>query len=125
MKFSTVLFFAGVALTYVACQKDQDDINMAGTWEGNWGFGTEIPANYEKWKINDDGTLLAYDGTGFLIGIGTWEMEGDQFEAEYAPVGFAYTYTFTGPYDEDDDEITGTWGQTPSTTDGGRFEMSR
>ena len=121
--FRGFLFAAIAAFTLMSCQKDDDAKSIAGTWEGNWGFDTDEPTVFERWVIEKNGNLSAYKGSGQLYATGTWTLEGTVFEAEYSPVGKIYSYSFEGVYDSSQDQITGSWGDWPSTTDGGLFEM--
>ena len=124
MKISKIVFLgAMLTTTLISCRKEGGvKNNMAGTWEGRFGFGNEIPTYFEKWELEKNGDLTAYDPFGDVYATGSWETEGDDsFEAEYSPVGANYSYTFSGFYDEG--EIVGTWGESPSAIDGGTFEM--
>lgn len=124
MKIFKGFLFACTALFLLAsCGKDDNVKTIAGTWEGNWGFDEDTPSYFERWVIIKNGDLSAYKGNGDLYATGTWTLDGTNFEAEYSPVGKIYSYSFTGSYDNITDEITGTWGEWPSTTDGGLFEM--
>ena len=124
MKLFKGLFLAVIAaLTMMSCQKDEGVKGVTGTWEGNWGFDNDVPTNYEKWELKKNGDMSAYDDDGDLYATGSWTVDGLDFEAEYKVVGEEYTYSFSGLYHDQLDEIIGTWGATPSHTDGGTFEM--
>lgn len=110
-------------ITMMSCQKDEGTKGIAGTWEGNWGFDTDTPSYFERWVMEKNGDLSAYKSNGDLYATGTWSMDGTTFEAEYSPVGKIYSYSFEGNYDNALDQIDGSWGEWPSTTDGGLFEM--
>ncbi len=123
MRFSKALILIILMMMgFLSCQKDEAK-KIAGTWEGSWGFGADATAFPERWVINENGDLTAYDGDGDLYATGTWNADGTSFEAEYTTQILSNDYSFAGQYDETLDEITGTWGDTPSTTDGGSFEM--
>ena len=124
MRFSKIIFFT-VVTTFgiISCQKIEVVDNIAGEWEGNWGWGTEVPSYYEKWVLEKDGELKSYYPDGSLYAIGTWECEGNDFEAEYSPLGETYSYIFSGEHE--DGEIEGTWDESPSAIDGGTFEMEK
>ena len=109
--------------TLTSCGKDDEIKGIVGTWEGKWGFGELTPDVYEKWELKKNGELVAYDDDGDLYASGTWSVDGVHFEAEYTPTGYNYSYSFSGLYGEAIDEIIGNWGSTPSSTDGGTFEM--
>ena len=125
MKLSKIIFLLAVLVTVSISCRPEDALqkDISGRWEGAFGFGNDIPTFYEKWELEKNGEMNSYDPFGGLYATGTWELEGDEFEAQYSPVGETYSYTFSGFYDDDLDEITGTWGETPSAIDGGTFAM--
>lgn len=125
MKLSKIIFLLLVLVTVsVSCRKEEAlKKDVSGTWEGAFGFGNDIPTFFEKWDLEKNGTMNSYNPYGGLYATGTWELDGDEFGAQYSPVGETYSYTFSGFYDEDLDEITGTWGETPSAINGGTFAM--
>jgi len=124
LTYTRGLFLLAILITGLsACQKDDDLKGLAGTWEGAWGFDSDTPSYYEKWILEKDGDIRAYDEDGNEVGSGDFSVDGINFRAEYRPPGKNYTYTFVGLYHDVVGEITGTWGQTPSSTDGGTFDM--
>ena len=127
MKISKFVFLMAItAVGLISCRKDEAaKKNIAGIWEGAWGFGIDVPSFYEKWDLDSDGQLKAFFPSGEVYATGTWELDGDDFEAVYSPIWESYTYRFTGKYDEDDDEITGDWLDMVTAVDGGTFEMSK
>jgi len=120
--------FFGILVTgllLASCGKDDSPKSLTGVWEGAWGFDHEMPTYYEKWVLENDGDIRAYDEDGDSVGTGEWSVDGFEFKAVYTPPGESYTYTFKGLYQDVVGEITGTWGETPSSTNGGTFEMHR
>jgi hypothetical protein len=126
MKISmSLLVLALTVLGFASCNKDDvaKKNEIEGTWEGAWGFDSDDPSYYEKWVIEKDGDLVAYDEDGVVIARGSWTVDGLDFEAEYTSEFSDFNYTFVGLYHDILNEIIGTWGETPSHTDGGTFEM--
>lgn len=124
MKISKIAFcLALAAMSMVACKKDEVKPNISGGWQGNWGFQNDVPSFYERWSLENGGLLNAYYPDASLYASGTWELNGDDFEAHYTTVGIAYQYIFTGTYDDSTKKITGDWrdGEDPSI--GGKFVM--
>ena len=124
MKMSKCIFFFTLLLiSLISCKKEDGMQNISGTWIGSWGFGPFPPTNYEHWVLEKDGDLTAYFPDGSVYATGTWELDNDEIEATYTTIMENWSYTFSGIVD--DDEITGTWGETPSAIDGGTFEMEK
>ena len=78
----------------------------------------------ERWEIKQNGSVFAYDDDGDLYAEGEWQLEGTIFTMHYQSVAYN-DYSFAGEYNESSLELTGTWGGTPNTTDGGTFEMAK
>jgi hypothetical protein len=126
MQISKLFFLLAAGLVVLtACGKDDSPRGLTGTWEGAWGFDNDTPTYYERWVIEGDGDMRAYDDDGDVVGVGEWSVDGFTFTAVYTPPGKDYSYTFEGLYQDQVGEITGTWGETPSSADGGTFEMQR
>ena len=124
MKLSKIFFLLAVAtISLTSCGKDDTANGIAGTWVGSWGFGTDDPSYSEKWVMENNGDMTVYDDDGDLYATGHFTLDGVNFEAEYTPIGKEYSYLFTGLYGEGLNEIIGNWGEAPSSTDGGTFEM--
>lgn len=75
--------------------------------------------------MKKNGDLDAYNASGNKIATGSWHVDGFNFEAEYTTVTSHNTYLFEGRYSDAAGELTGNWGQKPSTTNGGTFDMHR
>lgn len=120
--FRTLFLLTLVVAGLSSCHKDEADNGISGTWEGKWGFDEETPTYYERWEMNKNGDLRAYDDDGDLYAEGHWEVDGIEFTATYTSVN-DNEYSFYGLYHDQLKEIVGTWGATPSHTNGGNFEM--
>jgi hypothetical protein len=123
MKLMRNLCLLTLIITGLAsCKKDEATPGITGRWEGKWGFDSETPTHYERWEIKSNGDLIAYDDDGDLYAEGSWTLDGLVFTAEYTSTS-DNDYSFSGSYDDQLLEIEGTWGGSPSVTDGGTFEM--
>lgn len=128
MKISKgILILAVAILGFASCKKDDvaSPKNLEGTWEGAWGFDNDTPTYYERWEINDNGDITAYDEDDLIVGEGSWDITGNNVEVEYTHPLSLGSYIFVGQYDDAKEEITGTWGESPSSTNGGKFEMEK
>ncbi len=111
-----------IAVTTMSCQKDEVK-SIVGTWEGNWGFGTETPTNYEKWELMKSADLTVFYDDGGIYAEGSWSVDGVNFEAQYTTIILKNEYSFSGLNGAPLAEIIGNWRSTPSSADGGTFEM--
>lgn len=126
MKISKIIFFmALVVVGSISCRKDNGPKSVAGDWEGNWGSGYDPPTFFEKWNLEKGGDLTAYFPDGSVYAVGSWDQDGEDFEAHYTTLYDSYRYTFTGTYDEGDEEIKGDWRDNDDPSYTGTFEMQR
>lgn len=126
MKFLKIVFlFVLAAGSLTSCQKDELEKTIVGTWEGHWGFDFDTPTHYEKWDLKKNGDMTAYNANGTVIAVGSWELDGFTFEAEYKSEFSDARYLFTGLYSDAALEIIGNWGEKPSNADGGTFTMHK
>src|SRR5690606_24048673 len=124
LKHARVFFLLAIMITGLsACQKEDGLKVLAGDCEGACGFDSVTPSFCVRWILEKAGDIRAYDEDGYEAVSGDFSVDGNNFRAEYRPAGKNYTYTFVGLYHDVVGEITGTWGQTPSSTDGGTFDM--
>jgi hypothetical protein len=127
LKFAFVMTLMIIGLN--SCQKDdepkEESKSVAGTWDVKWGLGSETPSTYEKWEVKENGDLNAFWPDGALYAVGSWDKNGNEVEAHYTEVDEPLSFTFIGTYDEDADEITGTWHADDDPALGGAFEMKR
>ena len=126
MKISKfVLLMAITTVGLISCRKDDEPRSVAGTWEGKWGFLYETPSEFEKWDMEENGDLTSYFPDGTVYATGTWEEDGSDIEVNYTEFSLSNKYRFIGKYDQDEDEITGTWSDPENPIIGGTFEMKR
>lgn len=121
-----LLLLAVLTIGFAACKKDNDVVapGITGRWEGKWGFGNEVPAYDETWIIDPNGTVEVLDDEGDMYAEGSWDLDGTTFTMQYTSTA-DNEYSFTGTYHEAALELEGTWGATPSNSDGGHFEMAK
>lgn len=120
-----ILFTALILAGLTACDKDNANSAIVGTWEGHWGFDFDDPNVYERWEIKKGGELVAYHSNGGKLGSGSWSVNGFNFDAQYTTETNHYVYRFKGLYSDVGEEITGNWGEAPSYADGGTFLMHK
>jgi hypothetical protein len=121
----SILIIALTVVGLMACQKEEGGKAMSGTWVGYWGFDFETPDIYERWEMEKNGDFSVYNSNGSKFANGTWHVDGFNFTAEYTTVTSQNTYLFDGLYSDAAGELTGNWGQKPSSTNGGTFIMHK
>lgn len=122
---SSLLLITVIAFGTTSCSKDKAEKSAIGTWEGHWGFDSDEPSNFERWELKKNGEIVAFNSNGGELGKGTWEVDGFTFSAQYHVSSSNSTYLFEGLYSDVAGEITGTWGEQPSSADGGTFIMHK
>ncbi len=126
-----------LATAFASCKKDNDvtpsnngsnhtnlDHSMPGKWVGKYGFDNENPSTYYCFVLNANGTFTEWNSLSDSIGEGTWSNTGIHFTATshfYPP--FISTFKLNAILDTVNMKVTGTWGYSPSTTDGGNFYL--
>jgi hypothetical protein len=114
------------ALVFAACKKDKVTNNsIAGVWEGQWGSGSQAPQYFLKFEIKSNGELTRLNEQGQVIANGTWTLNGVQFDCTYTHTSDGQVHKIGGLYTDFDGFITGTWGYSPSKTNGGNIELTK
>lgn len=124
-----------VSTLFVACKKDNDtpvEPNgtpgefSAGVWQGKYGFGNETPNVTYIFNIKAGGVIEELNSQGNSKGDGTWALNGTTFTAQYQWKSPYFTkYKVVATYDKTTGKLTGTWGYDNSTTDGGKWNMTK
>jgi hypothetical protein len=115
-----------IAFSFASCKKDKQDNNsIVGIWEGEWGNGGNAPQYFIKFEIKSNGEITRIDEQGQVIANGTWTLNGVQFDCTYTHTSDGQTHKIGGLYTDFDGHITGTWGFSPSKTNGGNVEMEK
>lgn len=111
---------------------DPDPDPAIGTWVGTYGSGTATGPNDYTFTFLANGTMQAIDGLGPFDAetdaVGTWEREDDVVTGSYEYAGggaFSFSGTLNATTGAAGSTLTGTWGATPSTTNGGGFVLTK
>jgi hypothetical protein len=116
-----------VAAAFMACKKNETPVSkttFAGTWQGNWGSGSQDPSNFIKFNFKADGTMTRLDEQGLVIATGTWTLNGINFECTYTH-NDGQVHKIAGLYTDFDGVIMSTWGWAPSKANGGTVELKK
>ena len=126
MKITSFLLFLllGLAISVTSCKKDKI-YTIQGNWVGTYNNG---PADYYfALNIKSGGTLDVMDNAAnksLITATGTWTVVNGVFTT-IVDYGSGTNASFTAPFNSKSATLTGTWGTTPSTTDGGTWTMTK
>jgi hypothetical protein len=130
MNYTTVLAKSLVlvvfsATTLASCKKDKtENKTFAGVWQGKWGDPNQAPQNFIRFEFKSNGEVIRFDEQNQVIANGTWTLNGVQFECTYTNTN-GQIHKIGGLYTDFDGVIIGTWGYSPSKTDGGTIELNK
>ena len=115
------------AISFASCKKDKAETNnnIVGTWQGQWGNGGNDPQYFIKFEIKSNGEISRINEQGEVIANGTWTLNGVQFDCTYTQMSDGQTHKIGGLYTDFDGVIIGTWGFSPSKTNGGQVELEK
>jgi hypothetical protein len=131
MNYTTVLAKSLVlvvfsAITFASCKKEKtNDTTFAGVWQGKWGDPNQTPQNFIKFEFKNNGAVNRLNEQNQVIATGFWVLNGVQFECTYTHTSDGQVHKIGGLYTDFDGAIVGTWGYSPSKTDGGTIELDK
>lgn len=112
--------------TIVSCKKDNtSSSSFAGIYQGKWGDVNQTPTGFIKFDFKSNGTLTRLNEQGQIIANGTWQLSGINFECTYTHTSNGQVHKIAGLYTDFDGAIMGTWGYSPSKTNGGTIELEK
>ncbi len=127
MKRIHYLLIAVIAITLFSCKKeDNNAVTMPGTWVGWWSAGSSSTHNNMTTVFRSDGTVRVLYGyvSDTTIAVykseGTYTVNGNTLKFQYNEGSYTFLQTATIAKD-----LNGTWGTSPSETDGGLFGLSK
>jgi hypothetical protein len=134
MRWSRLGFIAlaVVVVGGVACGGDDDPTGppsetVVGKWVGAYGNEDAKPANDYTFFFADDSTVGVIDGLGEEADVeahGTWTVVGDTVRTTYT-YDSGGTYSTEAVLTKSRTRMTGTWGEDPSVTDGGKLTLKQ
>ena len=134
--FKTILIYSflilGLAILNFSCKKKTDTpINNVGSYVGTYDFtGDNIPFSI-SFNLKADNTVdvIAFNSATQqnVNGSGTYTLSANNtFEASITTTGNVISaQSFTGTFDPTTNKLTGTWGFTPSKTNGGTWVLTK
>lgn len=138
MKTKLLFLALFAALSIQSCKKDDDtkpsaggpapivNRSMEGKWIGKYGYGNDTPSIYYCFQISEDGTVKELHSDGVQSGVGTWTLTTTTFSASthFLPP-LSTEFRVNGTLNENTMRITGTWGYSPSVSNGGKFYLQK
>jgi len=119
----TVLL-AIVVILQSSCKKDKI-YTIEGKWEGTFYLNGNAPP-YFALQVKSGGTLDVMDNAADknqITATGTWTVVNGVFTTDIDWNGLHTS--FTSPFNGKSATLSGTWGFTPSTTDGGTWSVTK
>lgn len=121
----TIVAVMMAAAVFTSCKKEKVKApEFAGVWQGKWGNGPQDPASFIKFEFKSNGELTRLDEQGQVFATGNWTLNGVQFDCTYTH-NDGQVHKITGLYTDFDGFINGTWGFSPSKTNGGKVELTK
>ena len=132
MKMVRLATLCGLLLAgLISCSKGNeegiyDPLNsMYETYTGKQGTGAENPENFFQLKLEENGSLFAFNNKKEMDGAGLWEINGEKFQARFRQRDNNMIIHLAGSYDAVENTISGTWGYGEFTMGGGSFSVGK
>jgi len=129
LRFSTLLL--ALAFFIASCHKDKDETptpSVVGYWKGNWGGTTGTPTEPWSFLVRSNGTLRIYDGPDTAAASkaeGIYALTGQTLTVNYNYGSGGNDLKVQATLNEALTRIDGTWGISPSNTDGGLLYLDK
>jgi hypothetical protein len=121
----------GLSVLTFSCKKDKDaPIGIIGTSVGTYDYtGDNIPFSLSL-TVNADNTVQAiiFNAASQLNvnGSGTYTLSASNiFDAAITTAGVFQPLSFTGTFNPSTGTMVGTWGYSPSKTNGGTWTTTK
>jgi hypothetical protein len=114
----------GLSMLTFSCKKDKI-YTIEGKWEGTFYLNGNAPP-YFAFQVKSGGTLDVMNNAADknqITATGTWTVVNGVFTTDIDWNGL--NTSFTSPFNAKSATLSGTWGYTPSTTDGGTWTMTK
>jgi hypothetical protein len=125
IKSVAIILITGIS--FASCKKEKTSANktIEGIWQGKWGDVGQTPVNFIKFEIKPGGEMKRLNEQGQVIANGTWILNGVHFECTYTHTSDGQVHKIGGLYTDFDGVITGTWGYSPSKSNGGTIDLDK
>lgn len=125
-------FFSAVvlcSLVFISCKKDKvESPSIVGYWKGKWGGSDAYPTYGYAAIFRSNGTVRVFDGADTATAAkaeGTYTVSGTTVTASYLYQGATTPILISSKVDAKFTFLEGTWGNSPSSTSGGKWFMNK
>ena len=109
-----------ITANYRKAERPDNVVSIAGNWTGTYGTGQNSTPSYYSFKLNADGTMRLTDARGNIIANGKYSFSNKLLKG-------SYTYNQGGTFSVEAtlsaNQLTGTWGNGPNASGGGKWVM--
>lgn len=117
-------------LIFISCKKESspETPSIVGFWKGKWGSSDAYPTYGYAALFRSNGTVRIFDGADTATAAkaeGTYTVSGTTVTANYTYAGSANLLAISATVDSKFTFIEGTWGNSPSNTNGGRWFLNK
>lgn len=123
-----LMMISMICILAFSCKKEDNTVtSITGLWSGKWGNGSSTPNNNMTVIFRENGTArvlygyLSDTSTAIYKSEGSYTFTGGEAQFTY----FEGSYTFIHKANPSKNKMEGTWGNAPSTTDGGKFYLDK
>lgn len=110
---------------YANVIKTFGNFNLVGIWTGTQTDGQGLSPMTFQFELTDQNGFLMKDVNGVLAAQGTYNFSNNVFSGSYRQFSTGETFSFTGTYDPATKKLTGTIGVGSSTTNQGKWEVTK
>ena len=118
------------SFVFISCKKDKgpEAASIVGFWKGKWGSADSYPAYGYAALFRANGTVRVFDGADTATASkaeGTYTVSGTTVTSSYLYQGASTPILISAKVDAKFTFLEGTWGNSPSSTNGGKWFMNK
>lgn len=126
-------FFMAIVLcsfVFISCKKDKgpEAASIVGFWKGKWAFSDAYPTYGYAALFRSNGTVRIFDGADTATAAkaeGVYTVSGTTVTATYTYTGSSSLMAISATVDSKFTFLEGTWGNSPSSTNGGKWFLNK
>jgi hypothetical protein len=118
------------SLIFISCKKDKapETPSIVGFWKGKWGSSDAYPTYGYAALFRTNGTVRVFDGADTATASkaeGTYSVSGTTVTSTYLYQGATTPILISATVDAKFTFLEGTWGTSPSSTNGGKWILNK